>query len=173
MPDFVLPFGSWPENGETKIEMPDPSTVGHAAAWAAERGYWDVATCLMELAHALADLETPVPAPAMMPEILSEAARINVPLERPELDSWLRRAVDARRVQLEGMPADAQRCKIDLEASGCVPQHTAPPSDACDCVNRADCARHNVTRCEHGYWAADNVHTATGGVCDLSAGTGV
>lgn len=44
-------------------ELPDPAQVGHAAAWAAERGYWDVATCLMELAHALAELETPAPAP--------------------------------------------------------------------------------------------------------------
>lgn len=43
-------------------EMPDPALVGHAAAWAAERGYWDVATCLMELAHALAEAEVPTPA---------------------------------------------------------------------------------------------------------------
>jgi hypothetical protein len=53
---FDLLFGDVLDN-----PMPDPATVGHAAAWAAERGYWDVATCLMELAHALAELETPTP----------------------------------------------------------------------------------------------------------------
>lgn len=89
--------------------FPDPATVGHAAAWAAERGYWDVATSLMELAHALANLERPVP-----------------PAEHPE---------SALTLALE----------------------------------RRDGAAH----CEHGYLAKDNIHTTTGGVCDLSAGNGV
>jgi hypothetical protein len=55
---FMLRF----HDTDDTTEMPDPAQVGHAAAWAAERGYWDVATCLMELAHALAELEAPTPA---------------------------------------------------------------------------------------------------------------
>jgi hypothetical protein len=49
------------DNDEGPSTLPDPAAVGHAAAWAGERGYWDVATCLMELAHALAEAESPAP----------------------------------------------------------------------------------------------------------------
>lgn len=167
MPDFyVLRFADGTPNPPTLPEMPDPATVGHAAAWAAERGYWDVATCLMELAHALANLEHPVTAAGPMTSIglakmiqngveeLSPPGPVCVcnhptggvefcPIHNAaKLDSWLMRAVDARRMQLDswpqldGMPGDAQRC-------------------------------------EHGYFASHNVHIGTGGICDLSAGTGV
>lgn len=109
-------------------ELPDPAQVGHAAAWAAERGYWDIATCLMELAHALAELETPTP--ARDPRYVDQAA--------PHPESRLTEAL--------------ARAKPDK----------APPTTMGT----------QVRHCEHGYLMKDNVHIATGGVCDLSAGNG-
>jgi hypothetical protein len=60
-------------------QLPDPAAVGHAAAWAAERGYWDVATTLMELAHALAELESPTPAGRYPESALTDALATPAP----------------------------------------------------------------------------------------------
>lgn len=137
---FMLRF----HDTDDTTEMPDPAQVGHAAAWAAERGYWDVATCLMELAHALAEAETPTP--ARDPRYVDQAAphpesRLTRALERAKTSSAPRcshgYATDraARHIGTGGLCGDAPRwCGAPEELGG---QQTCPlpapcPIGACE-----------------------------------------
>lgn len=164
MPDFTLIFGDREYfKDEPATQLPEPAAVGHAAAWAAERGYWDVATCLMELAHALANLETPTPAhdPRYVRELgihdptsnLTRALERNRGLSAPLCPG----GPGHGQPLLKGMRLD----NGDFDWKCVCTPHGTVPSGALD-------GHH----CEHGYWTAHNRHIATSGVCDLSAGDG-
>lgn len=149
-------------------EMPDPALVGHAAAWAAERGYWDVATCLMELAHALAEAEVPTPAEAEALEVRTSALTRLLDPVRGTCASCggpyeLRAEGPTRLVHLD-LAANHEPVAPDPRYVNQDAPH--PESRLTKALERARAEDATGRFCSHGYLVSiAGQHIATGGAC--------